>query len=157
MNVRDLLIDTYTNIPPASALAALDEGAALRKIPGAPHSIAEIVAHMNFWQIWFTKRCSGDAEPMAATASLGWPPASPGCWDSLRDQFLAGLEAAAAVAGDNPIRPVDPPIEFPPLANYTVQEALVHLAMHNAHHLGQIVTLRQLMGLWPPPSGSWTW
>jgi hypothetical protein len=35
--------------------------------------------------------------------------------------------------------------------------ALVHVANHNAHHLGQIVLLRQLMGRWPPPSGSWTW
>ena len=43
------------------------------------------------------------------------------------------------------------------MANYTVQQALAHIAVHNAHHLGQVVTLRQLMGQWPPPAGSWTW
>ena len=31
------------------------------------------------------------------------------------------------------------------------------IAIHNSHHLGQIVTLRQLMGLWQPRGGGWTW
>jgi uncharacterized damage-inducible protein DinB len=52
---------------------------------------------------------------------------------------------------------VTPAIEFPPLAHHTVREALVHVAMHNAHHLGQVITLRQLLGAWPPPAGSYTW
>jgi hypothetical protein len=29
--------------------------------------------------------------------------------------------------------------------------------VHNAHHLGQIILLRQLFGAWPPPSGRFTW
>ncbi len=60
-----------------------------------------------------------------------------------------GEEAAAA--------PVSPAIEFPPLAHYTIGDALVHVATHNSHHLGQVVLLRQLHGAWPPPAGSWTW
>jgi hypothetical protein len=31
------------------------------------------------------------------------------------------------------------------------------MATHTAHHLGQIIVLRQLLGAWPPPAGSWTW
>ena len=34
---------------------------------------------------------------------------------------------------------------------------MVHVSIHTAHHLGQVVLLRQLIGVWPPPSGSWTW
>jgi uncharacterized damage-inducible protein DinB len=52
---------------------------------------------------------------------------------------------------------VTPAIEFPPLADYTIRDAMVHVGVHTAHHLGQVVVLRQLMGLWPPPAGSWTW
>ena len=52
---------------------------------------------------------------------------------------------------------ITPAIEFPPLAHYTVGTALVHIAQHNSHHLGQVILLRQLMALWPPPAGSWTW
>jgi len=50
-----------------------------------------------------------------------------------------------------------PAIEFPSLAHYSRRDVLVHVATHNAHHLGQVILLRQLLGVWPPPSGSWTW
>jgi hypothetical protein len=29
--------------------------------------------------------------------------------------------------------------------------------VHSSHHLGQVVTIRQLLGLWPPPAGALTW
>ena len=50
-----------------------------------------------------------------------------------------------------------PPIEHPPLAGYTVRDAIEHMAAHNSHHLGQVVLLRQMLGACPPPSGSYTW
>jgi uncharacterized damage-inducible protein DinB len=50
-----------------------------------------------------------------------------------------------------------PPIEHPPLAGYTLRDAIEHMAAHNSHHLGQVVLLRQMLGAWPPPSGSYTW
>ena len=31
------------------------------------------------------------------------------------------------------------------MAHYTIGDALAHVASHNAHHAGQIVTIRQLM------------
>lgn len=70
-------------------------------------------------------------------------------------RFVSGLDAAALDSvGD---RVIAPAIEFPPLAGYTVRDALVHIAQHNSHHLGQVILLRQIMGRWPPPSGAWTW
>ena len=47
--------------------------------------------------------------------------------------------------------------EFAPLSHFTIRDALTHVAEHNAHHMGQVVLLRQLIGKWPPPDGSWTW
>lgn len=149
-----MLLEPFAHAAPRVALEALTAEEARRHLPNAPHSIAEIVAHLDFWQSWFLARCHGQREPMADSAAAGWPP--PGPWEELRDHFLAGLELAVEL-GDGADRPVDPPIEFPPLAQYTVREALAHVALHNAHHLGQVITLRQLMGLWPPPSGALTW
>jgi uncharacterized damage-inducible protein DinB len=40
---------------------------------------------------------------------------------------------------------------------YTVGEALVHVSTHNSYHLGQVIVLRQMLGAWPPPAGSYTW
>ena len=71
----------------------------------------------------------------------------------------AGAKCALELAAE-PGRldqPITPAIELPELGNYVVRDALIHMATHNSHHLGQIVTLRQLMGLWPPRGGGWTW
>ena len=156
MNARQLLIETYVHIPPVSALEQLGVDDAESRVAGAAHSIAETVAHMAFWQDWFVRRCKGHADAMPAPAARGWPVLAPGSWPAIHAGFLRGLEAAAALEGDSD-RPVAPPIEFPPLADYTVRHALVHVAQHNSHHLGQVVLLRQMMGVWPPPAGAWTW
>ena len=144
-------------MPPAHILEGVSEDDALRRVSGLSHSIGDIVAHMDFWQRWFLHRCGGGSEALVTSASLGWPGISAGAWTNLRQQFLTGTEAAAAFEPDRLDRPLLPAIEFPPLANYTVRDALIHVAGHNSHHLGQIITLRQLMGSWPPKAGSWTW
>jgi uncharacterized damage-inducible protein DinB len=157
MDPRPLLIDTLPFLGPRAALDGLTAELAERPIPGAPHTIAELVAHLAFWQDWFAGRCDGTAGPMPPSAAIGWPAPEPGRWEALRQRFLDGLERVAALGTGDPARPLDPPIEFPPLAGITVGEVIVHVAAHNAHHLGQIVLLRQLLGAWPPPAGSYTW
>ena len=157
MNPRELLIETTPFIAPARALEGLTTEEAERRLSPA-HSIAEIVAHLAFWQDWFRERCEGGTEPMAAAAALGWVAPSPGAWPEVRARFLEGLERLVVLGSQADVnRPVEPPLEFPPIAHYTVGDSLVHVANHNAHHLGQVVLLRRLIGRWPPPSGSWTW
>jgi uncharacterized damage-inducible protein DinB len=157
--MRDLLIETFFAIPPEKALAGLSPEDASRLAPGAPHTIAQLLAHMVFWQTWFLKRCQGVAEPPAASAALGWPQAGKADWERLRAAFLDGLEQLAVVGEDRARLdlPVTPAIEFPPLAHHTIRDALMHVAAHNAHHLGQVILLRQQLGTWPPPAGSFTW
>jgi uncharacterized damage-inducible protein DinB len=156
MYERELLIDTTAFMPPGRTLEGLSAEDAERRPASAPHSVAEVVAHMAFWQEWFAQRAQGVGEPMAAHAEEGWPAVAPGSWLALKDRFLSGLEKLAALAAVS-ARVVAPPLEFPPLARYTVHDVLVHVAMHNAHHLGQVVLLRQQLGCWPPPAGSYTW
>ena len=158
MQTRELLADTTAYLSPRLVLDGLTSELAERRLPGAPHTIAEIVAHVAFWQAWFAGRCDGTAGPMPASASLGWVAPAPGQWDDVRSRFTDGLDRLVALgAASDAARPIEPPIEFPPLAHYTVGDVLVHVAVHNAHHLGQVVLLRQLLGAWPPPAGSYTW
>jgi uncharacterized damage-inducible protein DinB len=156
MNARALLIETHSHMPPEHALEQLTAEEAERPPSGTAHSIADIVAHMSFWQDWFCRRCEGVAEPLPATAARGWPAVASGSWPQVHERFVAGLERTAAL-GDRADQLIAPAIEFPPLAHYTVREAIVHVAQHNSHHVGQVILLRQLMGRWPPPAGSWTW
>lgn len=158
MDAHELFIEPFAHISAARALEGLTPEAAEHRIGSAPHSVAEIVAHLRFWQEWFLLRCEGGSAPMAAKAEEGWPEVVPGSWPILRDRFLEGLERLEKLgASEARDRRLSPPVEFPPLASYTVDDALVHTAIHNAHHLGQIILLRQLMGLWPPPSGGLSW
>jgi uncharacterized damage-inducible protein DinB len=159
MDTRGLLVDTLTHLTPAKTVEALTPSDADRRVPGANHSIAEIVAHMTFWADWFCDRCEGKDAPMVGRAVDGWPSVAPGSWPAIERRFLDVLERAVRL-GDDRERlelPLTPPIEFPPLATYTNRDALVHVAVHTAHHLGQVILLRQLIGAWPPPAGSWTW
>jgi uncharacterized damage-inducible protein DinB len=157
MHARELLIDTFPYIPPPRAIEALDPSDASRRLPNTPHSILEIVAHLNFWLEWFSARCESREVPMVSTAAEGWPSSS--AWPEVSTRFVDGLERLVQFAESetNVDRRLTPSIEFPPLSHYTVGDALVHVANHNAHHLGQVILLRQMMGKWPPPSGGWTW
>jgi uncharacterized damage-inducible protein DinB len=156
MNARQWLTDTHAHMPPAKAVEELSPYDAERRLPGANHSIADIVAHMAFWQEWLCLRCDGVAQPMPATAAEGWPEVEAGSWPAVLARFVAGLERAVAL-GDRGDQPIAPAIEFPPLSGYTTGDAVVHIAQHNSHHLGEVIVMRQMLGAWPPPSGSWTW
>jgi uncharacterized damage-inducible protein DinB len=159
MTVRELLVEPLVHLPPAKALEGLTPEDAGRRPTGSPHSIVELVAHMDFWLTWFCARCEGVSAPMPAHAAEGWPVVAAKDWPDVETRFTASLERAVAIGEDSQKfgRPITPAIEFPPLAEYTVRDAMVHAAGHNAHHLGQVILLRQMMGLWPPPAGSWTW
>lgn len=158
MHPREFLTESYAHLPPAQALAGLSAEDAVRRPTGAPHSIAAIVAHMTFWMRWWAQRCDGIAEPPAATAALGWPAVEEEAWPSIQAEFLAALDRLVAIGERDTSKPVAPPIEFPPaFAHLTIGDALAHAAIHNSHHLGQVILLRQLMAQWPPPSGAFTW
>ena len=159
MHHRSILRGAHSYLAPQAALAGLEPEIAALKPPNAEHSIAEIVAHMAFWQDWFLDRCDGKLVPNPVHADIGWPAVTSVRWDVVLRRFNDGFERALALA-DNDGRtsqPIAPPLEFDHLKTYSQGDALVHLALHNAHHLGQVITLRQQLGAWPPPAGSWTW
>jgi uncharacterized damage-inducible protein DinB len=159
MRLHSLFQGAHAFISIPAALAGLSDAAATAKPASSAHSIAEIVAHMRFWQRWFLDRCDGVAIPVPVPASLGWPTVSAGEWEPIRVAFEADFGRALALTEDEArvANVVTPAIEFGPLGEYTVRDALTHIALHNAHHLGQVITLRQQVATWPPPAGSWTW
>jgi uncharacterized damage-inducible protein DinB len=159
MQPTHLFQGAHAHLAAPAALAGLAPALADQQPPGTPHSIAEIVAHMTFWQAWFLDRCDGQPTPIVAPAALGWPAVARGSWEAGRERFEAGFARGLALSGDSARldAALAPPVDFPPLATYTIRDALTHVALHNAHHLGQVITLRQQLGAWPPPAGSWTW
>jgi uncharacterized damage-inducible protein DinB len=158
VDIREWLVEPIAFIPPAKALEGLSAADAERRVPGANHSVAEVVAHMTFWLDWFVRRCEGEALAMPEHADAGWPTIMRASWPEHRDRFLATLDRAVALSDRARVDdPITPPLESPSMAHYRIRHAVVHMATHTAHHLGQVIVIRQLLGMWPPPTGSWTW
>lgn len=156
--ISSLLEGGYAFLPPAALLEDLTAEHAHAKPSGLPHSIAEIVAHMAFWQEWFNRCASQGYAGLPEHAADGWPGAD--SWPEACERYLAAVREAKRLAeSDSPLH--DPLLpagaENPFLAQETKGSGLIHAAMHSGHHLGQIVTIRQLLGVWPPRAGSLTW
>lgn len=97
---------------------------------------------------------------MPEHAAEGWPSVSAAGWEGLRKRYLASIEEGQRIAAesntlDQPLLP--PGVEIPVLDKDSRGSGILHAAVHSSHHLGQIITIRQLMGCWPPAAGSMTW
>jgi len=117
------------------------------------HSIWQIVHHLIFWNERWLKRFQGAGIPKMegdnkATFSLA----------SSKEDWEKSVKHVDTVLADwyNAINDKDeaelakPVFEGEPDPWYSY---LHTLAMHNAYHIGQIVTLRKLQGLWDPDQG----
>jgi uncharacterized damage-inducible protein DinB len=145
---------------PAAALDALTAEQALAKPHGLPHSIAEIVAHMCYWQEWFNACAVTGFTGAPEHAAEGWPEVAGDGWDAVRTRYFASIEMAKRIASesDSLREPLLPPgVSIPILEKESRGSGILHAAVHSGHHLGQIITIRQLLGAWPPPAGSMTW
>jgi uncharacterized damage-inducible protein DinB len=145
---------------PAVVLDGLTPEQALAKPHGLPHSIAEIVAHMAYWQEWFNACARTGFTALPQHAAEGWPDVSTTTWEALRLRYLASIDDAKTIVAtsdalNESLLPPGVPIPF--LEKESRGSGILHAVIHNGHHLGQIVTLRQLLGLWPPAAGSMTW
>lgn len=145
---------------PSVVLDGLTAEQAHAKPHGLPHSIAEIVAHMCYWQEWFNECASSGFRGLPQHAAEGWPPVPSDGWDAVRSRYLAAIEESKRIVAasdllDEPLLPPGVPIPF--LEKESRGSGILHATVHNGHHLGQIVTIRQLMGVWPPAAGSMTW
>ena len=149
-----------TFLAPAAVLDGLTDDQARTRPHNLPHSIADIVAHMCYWQEWFNACAVRGFRGIPRHAADGWPADAAVAWDDLRARYLGSIEEAKRIAAESgslaePLLPPDANIQV--LARESRGSGILHTAVHSSHHLGQIITMRQLMGLWPPPAGSMTW
>ncbi len=140
-------------VTPAHVLEHLSAAQAKASPGGAPHNLYEELWHTDFWQRLILSVIHGEPVSFPEHAAEGWPKdnetLTEGAWEGLVSRFLLDLEAAAAVAGSEDLERI--------AGDKTVREHLESVAGHNAYHFGRMVLLRQLLGLWPPPSGGDTW
>lgn len=133
--------------PRAHILAGLTLEQVGARPGGAPHSIYEELWHAATWQ---ELTLDGDGAALKRwEAGEQFPehpaPESQAAWDELVAGFLGYSERAVRLARDESW------LESPETERNSWRVGLTSLAIHNAYHMGKIVLLRQLLGVWTPP------
>ena len=119
--------------------------------PGLPHSAWMLVEHMRLAQ-WDILEFSINPK----YTSLQWPadywpktpaPPSNAAWDKSLNSFRDDLEAIKKLVKD-------PKTDlFATIAwgdGQTILREAMLVADHNSHHLGQLIDVRRLLGMWKP-------
>ena len=129
--------------PRERILAGLTLEQLTRRPSAQSHTIYEELWHATRWQSVIVNRDEAlYAEWQAGRVYPEAPPASLAEWEALVAEFHAGVEKALwwASSPERLAHETDP--------GRTMEDALVSLSVHTAHHLGKIVALRQFLGAW---------
>jgi len=157
-NLRKLLYGGGAHVNALNALEALDEKLTGARPANAPHSIYQLLAHMIYWQEYELQKIAGENPFYPEHAAQSWlketAPPNLQAWNDAIQRFAEGLKRCEALL-TNPATDLERIIEVK--KNETVRDLIIMIIAHNSHHLGQIITLRQQLGKWPPPKGGDSW
>jgi uncharacterized damage-inducible protein DinB len=145
-------------------LADVPCSAAGRVLDGYPHSIWQVVGHMNYWMEYELQRIAGQRPHYPEHAIESWPtdlaPQDQADWDSAREGLQNGIARLAELSKSAP-EVLRAPVEAmhrkeEPISTST-ESVLWQIMVHNSYHVGQIAVLMRAFGLWPPRAGTDTW
>jgi len=160
----ELLNGKGAHADPVACMEDVPAEMAGKTIDGFPHSIWQIVSHMNYWMGYEIRRIAHDAPPYPEHASLSWPteaaPASEKDWSDAKVTFSALLQKLSNLAQSPPealTREVKPTHPGHAKMASSLQSVLWQTLAHNSYHTGQIAMIRRCLGAWPPRSGGDTW
>jgi uncharacterized damage-inducible protein DinB len=156
-----LLEGSRAFVNPKELLEDIRAEDAVRPVMGCNHTIAEVIAHLLYWQDWFYKGAMDNLQAYPSSNELSFPKIDALEWNSLRERFWQRLEDIKELCLDTALlnRPFSQgqTLEGGHDQRTVAMTLLYTVALHNAHHYGQIITLRQVLGIWPPKAGGVSW
>ena len=124
-----------------------------KKLKGAAHSPWEVLEHMRLAQWDILEFCRNPKHVSPDFPGGYWPrgdaPPDAGAWDRSADAFRADLRVMQELVADASSDLFAP---IPHGQGQTLLREALLVADHNAYHLGQLVTVRRLLGAWPTDS-----
>jgi hypothetical protein len=132
-----------------AAVAGIPVGLRSRQPPGLPYSPWQLVEHLRRTQFDILDFCKNPNYE-----ELDWPadywPATPApdpasAWDEGIAQFQKDRSALQELAADHGI---DLEAKIPHGSGQTYLRELLLVADHTAYHVGQLVLVRRLLGIW---------
>lgn len=159
----ELIYGKGAHADPLACVEDLAADLAGRHVENFPHSIWQILWHMNFWTDYELRRIRGEKPNYPAHASESWPPSAPpseAAWGKEVARFAELLNTLATMAeADSNVLSREVPALDPgqERRTSTVLAVLWQIAVHNSYHVGQIALLRRALGSWPPRGGGDSW
>lgn len=149
---------------PMACVEDLSAELAAEQVRGFPHSIADLVFHLNYWMRYELRRIGGEKPKYPEHNAESFPPkpfaGREGEWARLRNDF-AGLLAAFAEHTQSSeaelSREIESVHEGDKKVASTLESVLCQMVAHNSYHVGQIAMIRRMLGAWPPRGGGDTW
>jgi uncharacterized damage-inducible protein DinB len=162
--LTELLHGKGSHADPLVCVEDLSAELAGRQVAGFPHSIAQLVFHMNYWMDYELRRIRGQRPTYPEHNAESFPrtpsPADATEWDRLRKRFADLLDDYAALAKSS-TEEVQRQIESAHAGDTklagTLEAVLWQMVVHNSYHIGQIAMIRRMLGAWPPRGGGDSW
>jgi uncharacterized damage-inducible protein DinB len=162
--LTELLHGKGAHADPIACVEDLSPELAAHQVDGFPHSIGQLVFHMNYWMDYELRRIRAERRPYPKHSAESFPPApSPADaqdWDLQRKRFATLLSSFTALANSSPEemqRQIESGHEGDAELSSTIEAVLWQMVAHNSYHTGQIAMLRRKLGAWPPRRGGDTW
>jgi uncharacterized damage-inducible protein DinB len=158
----ELLHGKGSHADPVACVEDLSWELANRQVEGFPHSIAQLVFHMNYWMDYELRRIRGQRPRHPEHNSESFPPEllDPKQWQNLQIEFAALLAEMVAM-GKSSRQELDRQLESIHAGDLqvadTLEASLWQMVAHNSYHTGQIALIRRVLGAWPPRRGGDTW
>jgi len=162
--LTELLRGKGAHADPVACVEDLSADTAARHVEGFPHSIGQLVFHMNYWMNYELCRIRGERPAYPEHASESFPPAASPLdaqeWDRLRKRFAGLLADFIALANSSPQemrRQIETVHAGDTKVAGTLEAVLWQMVAHNSYHVGQVAMIRRTLGAWPPRGGGDTW
>jgi uncharacterized damage-inducible protein DinB len=162
--LKELLRGQAAHADPVACVEDISAEVAARHIAGFPHSIGQLVSHMNYWMRYELRRIRDEGPCYPEHNAESFPPApSPADareWNLLRQDFaqlLADYASLAETSEQEMRREIPRASDADQKVAGTLAAVLWQMVAHNSYHAGQIALIRRALGAWPPKAGGDSW
>jgi len=162
LTLRELFRGQRSHADPIACVEDLTAELASRQVKNFPHSIWQIVLHLNYWMDYELKRMRGERPAYPTHAEGSWPsasaPQSETEWQRACADFRTLIDELSALSENRDLgRDVENLHFSQGPRTYAVRDVLWQTMTHNSYHIGQVAMLRRMLDAWPPMGGGDTW
>jgi len=154
--LADALTGNRAHVSPERAFEGITWRDAGLTVQNYPHTIWQLLKHMNYWQDRLISRIEGMKVLPAKSSDDGWDfdlsAENEEAYRRELGKFLTSIDYITQTMLPRADELKGSKGDYP--NGYSVIQTM---ASHLSYHIGEVVLVRRMLGLWPPPSGGYSW